>query len=285
MQSSHINNHFVRFVYGSSGLEATYLNWRYDQPDDKYAWGAEDCVEVRAKFEDTWNDKKCADPDYFVCENGKHQITHLVFSNLMHSCFLEIPDVKTTVCDEGWTEIRGKCLSAGNFFLKNGKVSVSKDNPVKTFENYGPEFYVEFKIKFEGFDLGSQVWVNILRVTNGQNMGAHGNRFPAIFVKKGLSLFHFTTTVNEDDNYSFETEAVILHHDYHIVVSQQYNDQSQLIYKVVIDGKQIHSVVNTDGKHLDEATLYLSDPWFESIDDIGEMSDLIVSSGGEFFSG
>ena len=72
MQSSHINNHFVRFVYGSSGLEATYLNWRYDQPDDKYAWGAEDCVEVRAKFEDTWNDKKCADPDYFVCENGKH---------------------------------------------------------------------------------------------------------------------------------------------------------------------------------------------------------------------
>ena len=71
MQSSHINNHFFRFVYGSSGLEAKYFNWRWNQPDDKYAWGSEDCVEVRPKFEDTWNDKKCADPDYFVCESGK----------------------------------------------------------------------------------------------------------------------------------------------------------------------------------------------------------------------
>ena len=268
-------------MYGSSGLEATYLNWRYDQPDDKYAWGAEDCVEVRAKFEDTWNDKKCADPDYFVCENGKHQITHLVFSNVMHSCFLEITDVKTTVCDEGWTEIRGKCLSEGNFFLKNGKVSISKENPVKTFKNYGPEFYVEFKIRFS--NLG-QDWANILRVTNGQaqGMGAHGNRFPAIFVHKDKG-FHFTSTVNEEDNYQVDYNLK-LHQDYHVVVSQQYNDQSQLIYQIVVDGEQVDSVVNTNGKHLHTATLYLSGPYYESIHNIGEMSDLIVASGGKFFS-
>ena len=202
------------------------------------------------------------------------------FRNVTLVCFLEIPDNKTTGCDEGWTKIRGKCLLPESFFFHDGKVSVSKDNPVKTFENYGPEFYIEFKIKFS--DLGAEEWANILHVTNGQNMGAHGNRFPAIFVDNKHERFHFTTTVNENYNYAFNYQMK-LHQDYHVVVSQQYNDQSQLIYKVVIDGKQVHSVVNTNGKHLHKATLYLSDPWWETINDIGEMSDLIVASGGKFF--
>ena len=202
------------------------------------------------------------------------------FRNVTLVCFLEIPDNKTTGCDEGWTKIRGKCLLPESFFFHDGKVSVSKDNPVKTFENYGPEFYIEFKIKFS--DLGAEEWENILHVTNGQDIGTHGNRFPAIFVDNKHERFHFTTTVNENYNYAFNYQMK-LHQDYHVVVSQQYNDQSQLIYKVVIDGKQVHSVVNTNGKHLHKATLYLSDPWWETINDIGEMSDLIVASGGEFF--
>ena len=72
MQSSHINNHFVRFVYGSSGLEATYFNWPMNGNEPSDSLGSEDCVQVRPDFDDTWNDLNCANPGYFVCENGKH---------------------------------------------------------------------------------------------------------------------------------------------------------------------------------------------------------------------
>ena len=41
-----------------------------NEPSDSL--GSEDCVQVRPDFDDTWNDLNCANPGYFVCENGKH---------------------------------------------------------------------------------------------------------------------------------------------------------------------------------------------------------------------
>ena len=160
-------------------------------------------------------------------------------------------------------------------FSHKGNVSVSRGNLVKTFKNYGPEFYVEFKIRISS--ALKATWANILHVTNGPPNGAHGNRFPGIWVNKA-KFFRFASTVNSNVNYEFDRNMK-LGEVYHIVVSQQFNDQSQLVYKVVIDGKEVHSVVNTNGITLKEAKLYLSNPWYASINDVGEISDLTVISG------
>ena len=167
-------------------------------------------------------------------------------------------------------------------YSKQGKVSVSKANPVKTFKNYGPEFYVEFKIRISS-SFPIDRWINILHVSNGGNAGAHGNRFPAIWLYKNNQFhqFHICSTVNHYTNYCYNYNyyTIELDHDYQIVVSQQYNDQTQLVYKIFFDGKELHSIVNTNGKTFDVVTLYLSDPWFTSINGFGEIWDFTILHG------
>ena len=57
------------------------------------------------------------------------------------------------------------------------KVCVAKGKLAQTLYDYGPEFYVEFKVRILAHP--NATWTNILHVTNGPNSGAHGNRFPA----------------------------------------------------------------------------------------------------------
>ena len=116
-----------------------------------------------------------------------------------------------------------------------------------------------------------------MHVSNGANVGAHGNRFPAIWFNKN-NHFHFCSTVNDQNDYCFDYN-IELDQDYQIAVSQQYSDQSQLVYKIFLDGKEIHSVVNSNGKTFDVVTLYLSNPWHASINDIGEIWDFTILSG------
>ena len=52
-------------MYGSSGLDATYFNWRPNQPDGEEE---EDCVEVCPDVGDQWNDNDCQISNPFACE-------------------------------------------------------------------------------------------------------------------------------------------------------------------------------------------------------------------------
>ena len=232
-----------RFVYDSNGRTLDYINWNSGEPNN--AGSGEDCV-VAEHAKGKWNDLSCSGhPRNFVCQ--KH------FSTSGHD--------------------------KGNFYSKPGKVLVSKANPIKTFKNYGPEFYVEFKIRINSAP--KEIWTNIFHVSNGGNAGAHGNRFPAIWFNKN-NYFAFCSTVNDFYNYGYGycfDYNIELDQDYQIAVSQQYSDQSQLVYKIFLDGKEIHSIVNSNGKTFDVVTLYLSDPWYASINDIGEIWDFTILSG------
>ena len=230
-----------RFVYDSNGRTLDYINWNSGEPNN--AGSGEDCV-VAEHAKGKWNDLSCSGhPRNFVCQ--KH------FSTSGHD--------------------------KGNFYSKPGKVLVSKANPIKTFKNYGPEFYVEFKIRMNSAPKYLSTWTSILHVSNGANCCARGNRIPGIWFRKD-NHFTFCSTVNYSGNHVFDYK-IALGQDYHIVVSQQYNNKSQLVYKIFFDGKEVHSVVNTNRKTWDSVTLYLSDPWYASIRDIGKIWDLTVISG------
>ena len=79
--------------------------------------------------------------------------------------------------------------------------------------------------------------------------------------------------------YCNKFHGVKLHEDYHIVVSQQYNTKRELIYSIVINDQVFHSIQNTKPVSISPALLYLSDPWYASINDIGEVSDVTVIPG------
>ena len=146
---------------------------------------------------------------------------------------------------------------------------------MQTLDDYGPEFYVEFKVRI--IKDPKSTWTNILHVTKGGNQG-QGNRLPAIWLHKN-KFFHFMTSANSNSKYGNDFHGVELNKDYHIVVSQQYNTKKELIYTIVVNGKVFHSVQNTKPVSISPALLYLSDPWYASINDIGKLSQITVIPG------
>ena len=147
---------------------------------------------------------------------------------------------------------------------------------MQTLDDYGPEFYVEFKVRIIKDPKAG--WTNILHVTNGGNCCAHGNRLPKVSYNK-RRFFEFCTSANGKPVYKNLFHGVKLNKDYHIVVSQQYNTKKELIYTIVINGKVFHSVRNTKPVSISPALLYLSDPWHASINDIGKVSQITVIPG------
>ena len=164
-----------------------------------------------------------------------------------------------------------KC-DEGIGFSQKGNISASRDNEVYSIQDYGPEFYVDFKVRIRKEPPAG--WTNILHVSNGLNYGAHGNRYPALFLHSDM-YFGFRTTRNDNSNYDNTVNGIKLNHDYHIIISQQYNNDNQLMYTIVIDDEEVHSVENTN-PYTDVAQVYLSDPWYPSIGDIGELYDVNV---------
>ena len=168
----------------------------------------------------------------------------------------------------------GIFLFQASAFTQCEKVSVSKGNLAHTIFNYGPEFYVDFKVRiFEHLN----AWTNILHVTKGPT---DGDRFPCINMYS--SFFEVTSDVNGNGRHVYYYAGAKLDHDYHIIVSQQYNVQNQLIFDIFIDGQKVHSVENTDPDTYSTAYVYLTDPWHGSVKDIGEVSDVTVVSGKSF---
>ena len=159
---------------------------------------------------------------------------------------------------------------ARTLFSQSGKVSASKANSIKPLLNYGPEFDVEFKVKFWKH---LNVWTNILRISEANGYP----RYPAVMIHR--STLEFTSIMKNGKLDVKYVGGVKIGHTYHIIVSQRFNDQNQLIYRVLIDGKEVHSTVNLETRSIDSAVLYLSDPWHASIKDIGEVSDVTIKSG------
>ena len=155
-------------------------------------------------------------------------------------------------------------------------MSASKGQLSDTFEDYGIEFYVEFKVKI--YETPKETWTNILHVTNGPNCCSDGNRLPGIWLNKNL-YFLGVSSVNGNPNYGFEFREVKLNVEYHVVISQQYNANKDLIYLVKINDKILRSIKNTKPITISSALLYLSDPWYSSIQEVGQMYDLFVIPG------
>ena len=167
-----------------------------------------------------------------------------------------------------------------NFFSQSGKVSVSKGQHVKTFENYGPEFHVELTVRvLKDADISGNGYGNILHVNDGgPECCAHGNRFPAIFYNDDR-YFEFISTINGDGHARLQYNGVKLNFDYKIIVSQQYNTAGKLIYTITVNEQVLYFVENTNPLTINNGLLYLSNHLSNSFGPYGQVSDVTVISG------
>ena len=129
-----------------------------------------------------------------------------------------------------------QCKSRGqdSIYENSCKVSVAEGHVAQRLYDYGPEFYVAFKVRV--LEHPSAHWNSILAITNSDNWG----RFPAVWFQKNR-FFHITTT----DTANYDFHGVKLNHEYNIVISQQYNMKNELIHRITINYQEVRSIVNT----------------------------------------
>ena len=121
------------------------------------------------------------------------------------------------------------------------------------------------KIKLKGFPSADE-WVNIFHITHSGNLNGKGSRYPALWLNKN-KFFHFTTCIDDFSNYQKnykELWITELGQNLYDITIQQKLIEGHWMYQVFVDGIMIVSKENTKTIVLDEAKLYLSDPWYNA---------------------
>lgn len=73
------------FYWVGSGQPVVYSNYSPGQPDNARR---ENCIEIRGHYQFMWNDHKCSDLKYFICdENSEKNIENLSFGILNTESF------------------------------------------------------------------------------------------------------------------------------------------------------------------------------------------------------
>ena len=161
-------------------------------------------------------------------------------------------------------------ISGQHFFYKNGNVALTKGDLVWSTSDWSYEFKVEFDVIVTE-DL-SPGWKNLFHVTTGNDMG-EGGRIPSVFVdpKKYFEICYHVNGAEYYQNYHYE-----LNEEYHFEISQTKNSKGEAIYKINVNGKTFHEIVNTTPMKFKDVMLYLSDPWHETFAPFGKLSNLKI---------
>merc|ERR1712170_144355 len=107
-------------------------------------------------------------------------------------------------------------------------------------------------------------WANVFHVSRGQNAAALGDRYPALWVNKN-SYFGFIFDINGHKNYNKKYDDIKFGGvELYVITIEQKNVNGKWMYQVFVDGQLFLSKENTLPITVEEAKLYLSDPWYEA---------------------
>ena len=134
-------------------------------------------------------------------------------------------------------------------------LDISKDNLVKTFQNWGNVYNIEFTIKvtnvtFDGLK-------NVFRFT-ALYYQFYGHSIPTLWISN-KKFFLVSSAVNGNKNYQ-KVFGFEIGTKYQVSI-KQYLDGGQYWYEFIVDGKSQVKIVNTQPKSFPEVKLYASDPF------------------------
>ena len=164
-------------------------------------------------------------------------------------------------------------ISGQHIFSQNGNVALTKGNHVWSTSDWSDEFKVEYDVVVNK-DL-SDTWSSLFHVTTGENVG-YGCRLPAVFVNKD-KYFHICYHVNGNTNY-VKNYNYELNKEYHFEISQLKNSMGEATYSIKVNGETFHEIVNTTPLKFKDVKLYLSDPWYDTFEPFGKLSNLKVNA-------
>ena len=164
-------------------------------------------------------------------------------------------------------------LSDEHIFSINGDVSLTKGNHVWSISDWSDEFKVEYDVIVKK-EL-SETWTSLFHVTTGQDLG-EGGRLPAVFLNRDkyfLIAYHVNGNADYGQQYNYE-----LNKEYHFEISQQTNSKGEAVYSIKVNGETFHEIVNTTPLKFKDVKLYLSDPWYDTFEPFGKLSNLKVNA-------
>ena len=126
-----------------------------------------------------------------------------------------------------------------------------------------PKISYLWSVEFEIIALGDQGpdYSNIIHVTNGENYGSPGNRYPAVFVQKGRQQLIINSYVNGHHNYDYQTPNDISRDEWTKITIEQIARDSKIVYRIEINGETVQEVENTTPTEFHDMKFYAADPW------------------------
>ena len=130
---------------------------------------------------------------------------------------------------------------------------------LETLPKWGRLYTVEADITVTKMPTGS---INIFHFTQNGNgaYGVYGDRVPYVNIYKN-GKFYIDSAVS--GNTCTRTFHFDLEKKYHLKI-QQFQRDDKIIYEVLINGKPIDSVENTEPKDFENVKVYVSDRWYAS---------------------
>ena len=159
--------------------------------------------------------------------------------------------------------------------------SLEKSNLAWSTPIWSDEFIIKFDIRI---DVELTQTLNILHVCPESKTADDcewGHGYPSVYAGTDNSLIIFMK-VNDIMMPQFSVVYdYILNKSYHIEISQKKNSNGEAVYTIIVDGTTFEEVINTTPHIFQNATLYLSDPWYTSFAPHGNVSNLRIINGGK----
>ena len=141
------------------------------------------------------------------------------------------------------------------FFVISECWTITKNNLIKTFQNWGDVFNVEFTIEVKSLtNLPLGHIANIFQFSNSLYIG---DRLPSLSIRdEELYVYSLVNGVH-DYSYSFKYE---LGKQYQMTIKQVKAVNGKYWYEIIVDGESKLKIENTQPKNFQNVHLYGSDP-------------------------
>ena len=105
-------------------------------------------------------------------------------------------------------------------------------------------------------------WISVLHMTTGEDNCCYGSQTPAIFVKSSVGLtVHSAISGQKKEGVLFPSPYPTVGVYTTIEITQEINEEGRMMFRVVIDGVEVHDVENTDPRVFENVVVYVANPW------------------------
>ena len=127
------------------------------------------------------------------------------------------------------------------------------------------EYFVQFDIKPTVVMSGYR---SILHLTTGENSGEHGTRYPAVLMEGSTRKLLIRTSLGiNDEEYGYEVYTSSLPmNQFTTITIFQFKVNTTYIYKIWVNGTEVHSKVNPNPKSFAGVKVYAGSPWRDAAD-------------------